>query len=127
MPVRALHIRALIGVTLLFLVGVSYSVILHKTVRYERRLRSIHGRVTGSGEVLPVFWVDVYDNAQVCLDDSLSSGEKRKRQRKVDSQEPNDRGEFNITHLPKGFYEVEFSNHGQGGYNSLSVIVRVDP
>jgi hypothetical protein len=74
-----------------------------------------------------VVWVDVYDHAEVCLDDSLPPIEQRKRQTKVASAEPNDNGEFSIQHLPKGFYEVEVGNHGMGGYHVLSVLVRVDP
>ncbi|HWC18082.1 MAG TPA: hypothetical protein VG498_13765, partial [Terriglobales bacterium] len=35
--------------------------------------------------------------------------------------------EFTVKHLPKGFYEVEFGNHGMGGYDVLSVLVNVDP
>ena len=72
-------------------------------------------------------WVDVYDNAQVCLDDSMAPVEQRKRQTKVASVEPNYKGEFSIKHLPKGFYEVEVGNHGGGGYHVLSVLVNVDP
>ena len=74
-----------------------------------------------------VVWVDVYDNARVSLDDSLPPVEQRKRQSKVASVEPNDKGEFSIKHLPKGFYEVEVGNHGMGGYHVLSVLVNVDP
>jgi hypothetical protein len=115
------------SISLLFLASVSFAVIVHDTVRYERPVRSIRGRVTGYGQVVPVFWVDVYDNAQVSLDNSMPPVEKRKKQTKVASVEPNERGEFNIKHLPKGFYEVEFGNHGGGGYNDLSVLVNVDP
>jgi hypothetical protein len=115
------------SISLLFLGSVSFAVIVHDTVRYERPVRSIRGRVTGYGQVLPVFWVDVYDNAQVCLDGSMPPVEKRKKQTKVASVEPNEKGEFNIKHLPRGFYEVEFGNHGGGGYNDLSVLVNVDP
>jgi len=71
-------------------------------------------------------WVDVYDNAQVCLDDSMAPVEQRKRQTRLASVEPNDKGEFSIKHLPKGFYEVEVGNHGGGGYHVLSVLVNVD-
>jgi hypothetical protein len=74
-----------------------------------------------------VVWVDVYDNAQVRVDDSVPFAEQRKRQTKVASVEPNGKGEFNIKNLPKGFYEVEFGNRGMGGYNVLSVLVEVDP
>ena len=127
MRTRLLHKVAPTGISLLFLASVSFAVIVHDTVRYERPVRSIRGRVTGYGQVVPAFWVDVYDNAEVCLDESMPLIEKRKRQTKVASAEPNERGEFNIKHLPKGFYEVEFGNHGGGGYNDLSVLVNVDP
>jgi hypothetical protein len=57
----------------------------------------------------------------------MSPAERRKRQPKVTSVQPKEDGEFSIKHLPKGFYEVEFGNHGMGGYNVLSVLVSVDP
>lgn len=127
MLTRSLHRLAPTSISVLFLVSLSFAVIIHNTVRYERPVRSIRGRVTGYGQVVPVFWVDVYDNAQMCLDEAMPPVEKRKRQTKVASAEPNARGEFNIKHLSKGFYEVEFGNHGGGGYNSLSVLVNVGP
>jgi hypothetical protein len=117
----------LIFFSVLFLVGIAYAVVIHDTVRYEHPVRTIRGSVTSLGTVMRVVWVDVYDNAQVCLNDSLSPVEKRKRQTKIASVEPNDNGEFNIKHLPKGFYEVEFGNHGNGGYNILSVLIQIDP
>ncbi|HTC95169.1 MAG TPA: hypothetical protein VK699_17115 [Terriglobales bacterium] len=76
---------------------------------------------------LAALWVDVYNNAQVWLDDSMSMVERRKRQTKVASVELNYKGEFSIKHLPKGFYEVEIGNHGGGGYSDLHVLVNVDP
>jgi len=118
---------ALSAISILFLVSLSFAVIIHETVCYERPVRSIRGRVAGDGQVVPVFWVDVYDNARVCLDDAMPEVEKRKRQTKVASVEPDGNGEFNVTHLRKGFYEVEFGNHGRGGYNILTVLVTVDP
>jgi hypothetical protein len=118
----------LILVGLLLFVSLAFAVIIQTTVRYELPVRAIRGRVTGpTGDVISVIWVDVYDNAQVCLDDSMPPVEKKKRQTKVASVEPNPNGEFSIKHLPKGFYEVEFGNHGMGGYNVLSVLVNVDP
>lgn len=118
----------LIMVGLLLFVSFAFAVIIQDTVRYDQPVRAIRGRVTGPrGDVISVIWVDVYDNAQVCLDDSMPAVEKRKRQTKVASVEPNANGEFNIKHLPKGFYEVEFGNHGMGGYNVLSLLVNVDP
>ena len=127
MLTRSLHEVARTSISLILLVSVSFAVIIHDTVHYERPVTSIRGRVTGYGQVVRAFWVDVYDNAKVCLDDAMPPVEKRKRQTKVASVEPNERGEFNIKHLPKGFYEVEFGNHGGGGYNELSVLVDVDP
>lgn len=121
-----LHTVVLTSISL-FLASLAFAVIVHDTVRYARPVRSIRGRVTGYGQVVPAFRVDVYDNAQVCLDESMPPVEKRKKQTKVASVEPNEKGEFNIKHLPKGFYEVEFGNHGGGGYNDLSVLVNVDP
>jgi hypothetical protein len=53
--------------------------------------------------------------------------EQPKRQTQVASVEPNDKGEFSVKHLPKGFYEVEVGNRGMGGYHVLSVLVNVDP
>jgi len=53
--------------------------------------------------------------------------EKRKRPTKIASVKQKADGEFSIRHLPKGFYEVEFGNQGEGGYNVLSLLVNVDP
>lgn len=127
MLTRNLHKLAPLLVSILFLVGVSLAVINHDTARYERPVRAIRGRVTSLGCVMRVVWVDVYDNAQVRVDDSMPFAEQRKRQTKVASVEPNGKGEFNIKNLPKGCYEVEFGNRGMGGYNVLSVLVEVDP
>lgn len=114
--------------TAAFLFGsVAFAIIEHQTAQYQHSVRAIRGRVTAFGQVMRVVWVDVYDNAQVCLDDSLPPVEQRKRQTKVASVEPNDKGEFTIKHLPKGFYEVEVGNHGMGGYHVLSVLVKIDP
>lgn len=117
----------LISAVLLLVGSVTVAVIVKQTVRYEHPVRAIRGRVTALGQVMRVVWVDVYDNAQVCMDDSMSPVEQRKRQTKVASVEPNHKGEFSIKHLPKGFYEVEVGNHGGGGYHVLSVLVDVDP
>lgn len=118
---------ALISAVLSLFVSLAVAIIEKQTVRYEHSVRAIRGRVTAVGQLIPVrVWVDVYDNAQVCLDDSMPPIEQRKRQTKVASAEPNDNGEFRIKHLPKGFYEVEVGNHGGGGYHVLSVLVNVD-
>jgi hypothetical protein len=117
---------ALISVALLLLGNIVFAVIVKDTVRFEQPIRAIHGRVSNHGNAIPSVWVDVYDNAQVCLDDSMTPAEKRKKQNKIASVKPRADGEFSIRHLPKGFYEVEFGNHGMGGYNVLSVLVNVD-
>ena len=119
---------AIISAVLSVFVSFAVAVIVKQTVRYEQPVRAIRGRVTAVGQVMDAaVWVDVYDNAQVCLDDSMAPAEQRKRQTKVASAEPNYKGEFSIERLPKGFYEVEVGNHGGGGYHVLSVLVNVDP
>ncbi len=117
---------ALLSTSLLLFASVALAAIEVKTVRYEQPVKAIRGRVTAFGQVMRMVWVDVYDNAQLCLDDSMSEVERRKRQTKVDSVELNRKGEFRIRNLPKGFYEVEIGNHGGGGYNVASVLVNVD-
>jgi hypothetical protein len=104
-----------------------FAAIIHDTVKFELPIRAINGRVSNHGNDIPSVWVDVYDNAQLCLDHSMTPAERRKRQTKIASVKPKEHGEFSIKHLPKGFYEVEFGNHGMGGYNVLSVLVNVDP
>jgi hypothetical protein len=111
---KGAHAIVLLSAGLLLFVSVALAVIEGKTVRFEQPVKAIRGRVTAFGQVMRVVWVDVYDNAQLCLDDSMSEVERRKRQTKVASVEPNDKGEFRIRHLPKGFYEVEIGNHGGG-------------
>jgi hypothetical protein len=117
----------LISIIFWFFTGLALAVVEFETMRYERPVRTIRGKLTGFGQVVPSLSVQVYDNAKVWLDDSLSIAEKRKRQTLVASAEPNDRGEFKVKHLPKGLYEIEFGNEGMGGYNILSVLVNVDP
>jgi hypothetical protein len=118
---------AVISVGLLLFGNIVFAVIVQDTVRFEHPIRAIQGRVSNHGNAIPSVWVDVYDNAQVCLDDSMTPAERRKKQNKIASVKPNADGEFSIRHLPKGFYEVELGNHGMGGYNVLSVLVNVDP
>jgi hypothetical protein len=122
---KSLLVVASLGI--LLLASGSFAVVEHETVRYERPVRTIRGRLTGFGYVVPTLGVQVFDNGQLGLDDSMALFEKRQRQNLVASVEPNDKGEFNVKHLPKGLYEVEFGNQGNGGYNILSVLVNVDP
>ena len=37
-------------------------------------IRAIHGKLSNHGNAIPSVWVDVYDNAQLCLDNSLTPG-----------------------------------------------------
>jgi len=53
--------------------SVAVAVIVKQTVRYDHPVRAIRGRVTAVGQVMDAeVWVDVYDNVQVCLDDSMA-------------------------------------------------------
>jgi hypothetical protein len=104
-----------------------FAIIVHDTVQFQLPIRAIRGRVSDHGNAVASVWVDVYDKAQLCLDPSMTPAERRKTQTKVASVKPKEHGEFSIKHLPKGFYEVEFGNHGMGGYDVLSVLVNVDP
>ena len=110
-------VRALVQslICLLVLGNIVFAAIIHDTVKFELPIRAIQGRVSNHGNAIPSIWVDdVYDNAQLCLDPSMTPADRRKRQTKVQSVKPKDRGEFSIKHLPKGFYEVEFGNHDVG-------------
>ena len=127
MLTRGLLKGVLTGIIILAVVSICLAVIVHDTVRFEHPMRKMHGRVSNHGNAIPSVWVDVYDNAQLCADNSLTPSERRKRQTKIASAKPNEYGEFSIKHLPKGFYEVEFGHHDMGGYNVLSVLVTVDP
>lgn len=119
---------ALISAAIPLFVSIAFAAVEKGTVRYDYPVRAIRGRVTAAGRVIPVsVWVDVYDNAEVRLDDSMPPAEQRKKQTRVASVQPNDEGDFSIKHLRKGFYEVEVGNHGMGGYHVLSVLVNVDP
>jgi hypothetical protein len=117
----------LISLGILSFPSIALAVVEIERVRYEPPVRTIRGKLTGFGYVVPSLSVQVYDNAKVWLDDSVPYAEKRNRQTLVASVEPNYKGEFKIKHLPKGLYEVEFGNGGNGGYNILSVLVDVDP
>jgi hypothetical protein len=68
---------ALLSASLLFFGLVALAVIEVETVRFEQPVKAIRGRVTAFGQVMRVVWVDVYDNAQLSLDDSMSEVERR--------------------------------------------------
>lgn len=96
-------------------------------VSYEQPVRTIRGKVAALSHIVPASWVDVYDNAASVPRRLNVFRRKKKKANQIASVEPNAKGEFNIKHLRKGFYEVEFGNQGMGGYNILSVLVNVDP
>lgn len=89
-------------VILPLLTSIVLAVVERETVRYEQPVRVIRGRVTSLGHAIQVVWVDVYDNAQVRLDDSLAFAEQRRRQTKVASAEPNEEGEFKYQAFAEG-------------------------
>lgn len=116
-----------IWLALFLFIGFAAAVTVLNQFRYERPIRSIRGKVIAFGQVVPGFWVDVYDKARVPLDDATPQFDKMKEQAKVVSVEPDEKGNFNIQHLPKGLYEVRFGNRGEGGYNTVSLVVKIDP
>lgn len=120
-------VAALISIGILLFTGIALAVVQHEMVPYQRPVRTIRGKLTGFGQVVPGLSVQVFDNGRVWLDDTVVPFEKRKQQTLVASVEPNEKGEFSVKSLPKGLYEVEFGNGGHGGYNILSVVVAVDP
>jgi len=69
---------AKISVAVYLLVSIGLATVIHDSVRYEQPVRAIRGKVTSLSHVIPAVWVDVYDNAQVCLDDSMPPSKKEK-------------------------------------------------
>jgi hypothetical protein len=67
-----LRATALISVGLLLLGNIVFAVIIHDTVRFGQPIRAIHGRVSNHGNAIPLVWVDVYGNAQVAQDNSMT-------------------------------------------------------
>ena len=61
-------------IIILFLVSICFAAIIHDPVRFAHPIRAIHGRLSNHGNAIPSVWVDVYDNAQLCLDNSLTPG-----------------------------------------------------
>ena len=106
------------------LVAVAFGVVVHDTSRYQTPIRRLSGKVIGFGDVNPDVRVEVYDNAQVWLDNSISVVEKRKQQSRIATTRTDKRGRFEFKGLPKGFYEVEFSREG---WDVLSVLLNVEP
>ena len=51
-----------------------FAAIIHDPARFAHPIRAIHGMLSNHGNAIPSVWVDVYDNAQLCLDNSLTPG-----------------------------------------------------
>ena len=116
--------RSCLTIASLLCAGVCAAVIEHVQVEYPHNVRTIHGRVTGYGRINPGAQIQVYDNAQVWFDHSLSMEERRQKQTKVADGETDERGRFSVGFLPEGFYEVEFR---RAGWDVLSVFVHIKP
>ncbi len=113
------------GLLWVVLIPFAYAVVQHQTISYKPPVKRIAGRVTGFGRVNPDVQVQVLDKPEVWSNDSLSFVEKRKKQSIVASATTDSSGKFEFHGIPRGCYEVEFSN--RQGWNVLSVFVVVDP
>ena len=114
-----------IGVICVLFAEVCVAVVTHETVTYKPAIKRIEGRVVGFGNVNPGVGIQVFDKPEVWADDSLSFNEKRKRQKEINSMAADCNGKFEFHHIPKGAYEVQFSN--KNGWNVLSVLVVIEP
>jgi hypothetical protein len=118
---RALIILAICAL----LAGICVGVVTHETITYKASIKKISGRVVGFGNVNPGVKVQLFDKPEVWADDSLSTNEKRNRQTQIASTVTDSNGKFHFHSVPKGTYEVQFSNGN--GWNVLSVLVKVEP
>ena len=92
---------------------------------YKPHVRRLQGVVVDpAGAPIPLAQVTVFDDPEVWSDESLNFEQKRERQKTIAETRADDEGRFSVKKLPKGSYEVEFS---RGGFNTLSVIVQIDP
>ena len=107
------------------LAGVCIGVVTHDDITYKTPIKKISGRVVGFGNVNPGVNVQVFDKPEVWADDSLSLDEKRKRQTEIASTVTDSDGKFEFRGVPRGSYEIQFSN--RNGWNVLSVLVNVQP
>jgi hypothetical protein len=114
-----------IAVICVLLAEVCVAVVTHETITYKPPIKRISGRVVGFGNVNPGVSIQVFDKPEVWADDSLSFNQKRKRQKEIASMVADSNGKFEFHHIPKGAYEVQFSN--KNGWNILSVLVVVEP
>ena len=114
-----------IGVVCTLLVAVSPAMNLHKMIWYKSPAKRIQGTIVDlNGEGVYGADVSVYDHPEVWSDDSLNDDQKRAKQTKVATTSTDEDGKFSLRKLPKGAYEIEFN---KGGFDTLSVIVEVDP
>src|SRR5271165_2047863 len=114
-----------VGLMCAVLVPFCSAAVQHQTISYKSPIRRISGRVIGFGRVNPGVKVQVLDKPEVWSDDSLSFDQKRKKQSIVASATTGSNGKFEFRGIPRGSYEVEFSN--RQGWNVLSVFVVLDP
>ena len=117
---RSLKIIALC----LLLARACVGVVTHETITYKSSIKKISGRVVGFGNVNPGTDVQLFDKPEVWADDSLTWNEKRKRQTEIASTVTDSNGKFEFRAVPRGAYEIQFSN---SGWNVLSVLVNVEP
>jgi len=114
-----------IGVICMLLVAVSAAMNVHKLIWYKSPVKRIQGEIVAiDGKPIRFADVVVFSNPEVWSNDSLNFQQKRAKQRKIAATRADEDGRFYVKKLAKGSYEVEFS---RGGFDTLSVIVQVDP
>jgi hypothetical protein len=109
----------------IFLVTVCVALNERTILQHTEPVNHIKGKVLDpAGD--PIFGVEVvvFTHPELWLDESLSTVQRRERQKEVAATTSDENGKFALKRLPKGAYELEFS---RGGFNTLSVIVTVDP
>jgi hypothetical protein len=114
-----------IGVICALLVAASAAMNIHKLIWYKSAVKRIQGEIVAiDGKPIRLADVVVFSNPEVWSDDSLNFQQKRAKQRKVAATRADEDGSFHVEKLARGSYEVEFS---RGGFDTLSVVVQVDP
>jgi hypothetical protein len=116
-----------IALVCLALISTCWAVIIHESQAYPEPVRRIRGRIVAGSESLRMnVNVAAFNHPEVWSDDSLTPEQKRKKQRKIAATWTDEDGKFALKELDPGRYEVEFSK-GNGGWNVLSLFIRVDP
>ena len=96
----------------------------HKIVTYEQPVQCIRGNIADvTSSPVSLVNISVFDHPEVWSDRSLNFTQKRERQHEITATVTDERGRFSIKKLPAGRYEVLLE---KGGFDPLSVIVRVD-